>query len=145
GDQFKQTQWACMGTGMRMVLCILEMLDDATPNACGYLRIFLPLTKKIVSDCFDVRFVRLDELKHFKAEVVITHRMAVDTLAKALHLVSYCRQTGARLVFDLDDDLLSLPGHHPEFGKYEALKHVGLRLVTEADELWVSTTSLATR
>jgi predicted SAM-dependent methyltransferase/glycosyltransferase involved in cell wall biosynthesis len=130
---------------MRVVLCILEMLDDATPNACGYLRIFLPLTKKIVSDCFDVRFVRLDELQHFKAEVVITHRMAVDTLAKALHLVSYCRQTGARLVFDLDDDLLSLPSHHPEFGKYDALKHVGLRLVTEADELWVSTTSLAAR
>jgi SAM-dependent methyltransferase/glycosyltransferase involved in cell wall biosynthesis len=134
-----------MRTGMRVVLCVLEMLDDASPNACGYLRIFLPLTKKIVSDCFDVRFVRLDELKHFKAEIVITHRMAVDTLAKALHLVSYCRQTGARLVFDLDDDLLSLPRQHPEFGKYEALKHVGLRLVTEADELWVSTTSLASR
>src|SRR5262249_22135052 len=46
---------------------------------------------------------------------------------------------------DLDDDLLSLPSHHPEFGKYEALKHVGLRLVTEADELWVSATSLAAR
>jgi SAM-dependent methyltransferase len=130
---------------MRAVLCVLEMLDDATPNACGYLRLFLPLTKRIVSDCFDVRFVKLGDLQHFKADAVITHRMAIDTLAKALHLVSYCRQTGARLVFDLDDDLLSLPSQHPEFGKYDALKHVGLRLITEADELWVSTASLAAR
>jgi SAM-dependent methyltransferase/glycosyltransferase involved in cell wall biosynthesis len=130
---------------MRTVLCILEMLDDGTPNACGYLRMFLPLTKKIVSERFEIRFVRLADLKHFKADVVITHRMALDTLAKALHLISYCRNAGARLVFDLDDDLLSLPSHHPELEKYEALKHVGLRLVTEADELWVSTQPLADR
>jgi predicted SAM-dependent methyltransferase len=130
---------------MRTVLCILEMLDDGTPDACGYLRMFLPLTKKIVSERFGVRFVRLDDLQHFKADIVITHRMALDTLAKALHLISYCKNAGARLVFDLDDDLLSLPSHHPELQKYEALKHVGLRLLTEADELWVSTQPLADR
>jgi SAM-dependent methyltransferase len=130
---------------MRTLLCILEMLDDATPNACGYLRLFLPLTKKIVSEQFDVRFVRLTDLEHFKADAVITHRMALDTLTKALQVVSYCRQTDARLVFDLDDDLLSLPNHHPEFEKYERLKHIALRLVTEADELWVSTEILADR
>jgi len=130
---------------MRTVLCILEMLDHATPNACAYLRMFLPLTKKIVSDRFEVRFGTLDDLEHFKADVVITHRVALDTVAKVLQLVSYCRQAGARLVFDLDDDLLSLPNHHPEFEKYESLKHVGLRLVCEADELWVSTEALANR
>jgi glycosyltransferase involved in cell wall biosynthesis len=130
---------------MRVVLCILEMLDDATPNACGYLRLFLPLTKKLVTDCFDVRFVRLGDLQFFKADIVVIHRMAINTLAKALQLISYCRQTGARLVFDLDDDLLSLPNHHPEFDIYESLKHVALRLITEADELWVSTPSLAAR
>src|SRR6516164_4848022 len=117
---------------MRTVLCVLEMLDDATPNACGYLRLLLPLTKKIVSEQFDIRFVRLAELEHFKADAVITHRLALDTLAKALQVVSYCRRTGARLIFDLDDDLLSLPTHHPEFEKLERLKHIALRLVTEA-------------
>jgi hypothetical protein len=130
---------------MRTVLCILEMLDDDTPNACGYLRMFLPLTKRIVCEEFDIRFVRLADLEHFKANAVITHRTALDTLAKALQVVSYCRQTDACLVFDLDDDLLSLPKHHPEFEKYERLKHIALRLVAEADEVWVSTEILADR
>ena len=83
---------------MRTVLCILEMLDHATPNACAYLRMFLPLTKKIVSERFEVRFGSLDDLEHFKADVVITHRVALDTLAKVLQLVSYCRQAGARQI-----------------------------------------------
>src|SRR5262245_27635044 len=130
---------------MRTVLCIPEMLDLATPNACGYLRMFLPLTKKLVTDCFDVRFVRLDDLQFSKADLVITQRMAISSLSEALHLVSYCRRTGARLIFDLDDDLLSLPDYHPEFEIYESLKHVALRLITAADELWVSTAALAVR
>jgi predicted SAM-dependent methyltransferase len=121
------------------------MLDETQPNACGYLRLFLPLTKKIVSDCFDVRFVKLEDLPYLKADVVITQRTAVKTLAKVQQLVSYCKETGTCLIFDLDDELLSLPDHHPEREIFEAHKHIGLRLIAEADELWASTPSIADR
>lgn len=53
GD-FAHKDWAYRRGGlMRTVLCILEMLDDATPNACGYLRLFLPLTKEIARERFN--------------------------------------------------------------------------------------------
>lgn len=130
---------------MRQVLCILEMLDSATPNACGYLRLFLPLSKKVVADHFDVRFVGLDDIDNYSANIVITQRTAINTLPNATKLLTYCDRVGARLVFDLDDDLLSLPSQHPEVEYYNALKHVILRLIAEADEMWVSTAALAAR
>ncbi len=130
---------------MPSVLCILDMLDETQPNACGYLRLFLPLTKRIVSDRLDVRFVGFEDLPYFTADVVITQRTVVNSLEKAERLLAYCTDTGARLVFDLDDDLMSLPDHHPERGFYDEFKPVGLRLIAEADEFWVSTRSLAER
>jgi SAM-dependent methyltransferase len=130
---------------MPIVLCILDMLNDAEPNACGYLRLFLPLTKKIVRDYLDVRFVKLEDLPHYRADVVITQRTVINTSEEADQLIRYCRDTGARLVFDLDDDLLSLPDHHPEQGQYDTFRPIGLRLAAEADEFWASTQSLANR
>src|SRR5664279_2163089 len=92
---------------MPSVLCILDMLDATQPNACGYIRLFLPLTKKIMEGTFDVRFVTLEDLPYFTADVVITQRTVINTCEKADRLLAHCRNTGARLVFDLDDDLLS--------------------------------------
>ena len=127
------------------VLCIPEMLTEAEPNACGYLRLFLPLTKKLVRDRVDVRFATLDDLPYVTADVVVTQRTVANTQEKADRLITYCRDTGARLVFDLDDDLLSLPSHHPDQKLYEELKSLSLRLIAEADEFWASTQSLADR
>jgi glycosyltransferase involved in cell wall biosynthesis len=130
---------------MPTVLCIPEMLDEAQPNACGYIRVFLPLTKKVLREHFDVRFVKLADLPFYSADVVVTQRTAVNTQEKADRLLAYCRASGARLVFDLDDDLLSLSHDHPEHALYDSFRPLGLRLVAEADELWTSTKSLADR
>jgi glycosyltransferase involved in cell wall biosynthesis/SAM-dependent methyltransferase len=121
------------------------MLDKTQPSACGYIRLFLPLTKKAVTDELDIRFVTLEDLPYFTADVVITQRTAIDTREKAERLLAYCRIAGARFVYDLDDDLLSLPGNHPEHQRYSELKSVMLRLIAEADELWVSTPAMAER
>jgi glycosyltransferase involved in cell wall biosynthesis len=77
--------------------------------------------------------------------VVITQRTVIDTHEKAERLLAYCRNTGARFVYDLDDDLLSMPEIHPEHRRYSELKSIMLRLVAEADELWVSTPAMAAR
>jgi len=121
------------------------MLDPGTPSACGYLRLFLPLSKKIVTNFFDVRFIHLEDIELYSADIVITQRAAIDSLPKALKLLAYCKIVGARLIYDLDDDLLCLPSQHPEVETYDAFKHVVVRLITEADEMWVSTAALASR
>jgi predicted SAM-dependent methyltransferase/glycosyltransferase involved in cell wall biosynthesis len=130
---------------MPSVLCILDMLDEAQPNACGYIRLFLPLTKRIVREHFDIRFVKFEDLPYFTADVVVTQRTVVKTPAMADRLLAYCRDMGARFVFDLDDDLLALPRVHPEHRLYDGFKPVGLQLAAEADEFWTSTPSLADR
>jgi|SRR5271165_1088048 len=130
---------------MPTVLCICEMLNQALPNACAYIRLILPLTKSMVRDEVAVRFVRLQDLKYCKGDVVIVQRFALNDISVAQQLTDYCTQMRARLIVDLDDDILSVPTWHPERTKYEAMKHVALRLIADADELWVSTPSLAAR
>ena len=130
---------------MPSVLCLLDMLDTTQPSACVYIRLFLPLTKKNMEDTFDVRFVTLEDLTYFTADVVITQRTVINTSEKADRLLAYCRNTGARLVFDLDDDLLSMPEYHPERRHYEEFASIGLRLIAGADEFWVATQALADR
>ena len=128
---------------MATVLCICEMLNQALPNACAYIRLILPLTKSIVRNELAVRFVRPQDLNYCEGDVVIVQRYALGEISAVRQLSDWRTKTGAHLIVDLDDDLLSVPNWHPEHAKYSALKHIALRLIAEADELWVSTPSLA--
>ena len=128
---------------MATVLCICEMLNQASPNVCAYIRLILPLTKSIVRDEMAVRFVQPGDLKYYNGDVVIVQRLALNDIFVVQQVLDYRAKVGARLIVDLDDDLLAVPTWHPEHSKYGAMKHIALRLIADADELWVSTPSLA--
>lgn len=78
---------------MPVALCVPETLDKAVPNACGNIRLFLPLSKKIVPDYVEVRFVKLEDLPYYTADVVVTQRAAVNTPEETDKLLAYCQAT----------------------------------------------------
>lgn len=127
------------------IACILDMLPGVGPSACGYIRLLLPLTKEVARGRLDVRFVAADDLDYFDVDVVITQRLALKSIAAVERVLAYCRKRGARLIYDLDDDLMAIGADHPEYAAYQAYAPVVLRLVTEADEVWTSTARLAER
>lgn len=131
--------------GRTKVACVMDMLDRSRPSACGYLRLLLPLTKPVVAAAVDVRFIHAEDVPHTRADVVIVQRTAVATAEAADRLVGHVAATRARLIYEIDDDLLALGEGHPDHAHYAPARPVVERLAAEADEMWVSTPALAAR
>ncbi|MFG1465769.1 glycosyltransferase [Xanthobacter sp. DSM 24535] len=98
-----------------------------------------------MKDEFDIVFSDIDNYQSFEADVVVTQRVVLKTLKRAERLVSFCERKGARLIYDLDDDLLSLAADHSEHAYYQQLRPMVMFLLQQADEVWVSTAALAAR
>jgi glycosyltransferase involved in cell wall biosynthesis len=59
--------------------------------------------------------------------------------------LTHCKQIGARFIYELDDDLVGLPEGHPDYAHFQGVQDTIFQLVSEADEMWTTTTSLADR
>ena len=71
---------------------------------------------------FFVRFCNAGDFEYFQADVIVTQRTAVPSIRMVKRLLSHCRKMGARLVYDLDDDLSGLHSERSEFAAYEKFK-----------------------
>jgi GT2 family glycosyltransferase/glycosyltransferase involved in cell wall biosynthesis len=83
------------------------------------------------------------EVSRLRADLVATQRYAIPDIATADALAARCRETGARLLYDLDDDLLHIPRDHPEASVLRPRAPVVARMLRHADAVWVSTPGLA--
>lgn len=126
-----------------LVACVLDGGGREQPNACAYIRLILPLTQPVVRRHFDVRFISAAELSYFRPDVVITQRLAFNTESALDELSTHCQQTGATLVYEIDDDLLSIGQDHAEYQHYRLAAHFIRQVASMAKEVWVSTSSLA--
>lgn len=127
------------------VLAVIETLPNGMPTPCAYIRIVLPLQHDRLHDIVTVRFVKAEEVTNYTADILITHRTAMSTIEAIDRMTDHCREVGMKLIYDLDDDLISLSKDHPEAEFYENLKAPILRLLVCADRVWVSTSVLARR
>jgi glycosyltransferase involved in cell wall biosynthesis len=81
-------------------------------------------------------------LEH-EAEIIVTHRFAMQDVETADRVAAYAREIGATLVFDLDDNLLAVPRTHPEAAVLRPRAKVVRRMLDVADVVWLSTPALA--
>jgi hypothetical protein len=79
-----------------------------TPSA--YIRLLQPLDHPLIGGGFDIVIIDIDTVLGCHADIILTQRCAVGNLATANRLAQHARATGAKLLFDLDDDLLNAPG-----------------------------------
>ncbi|MDE2101328.1 MAG: glycosyltransferase family 4 protein [Patescibacteria group bacterium] len=113
----------------------------ANLDACALYRMFLPHFYLAGS-----RFLPLQAKQHTSSEisafdVVVVQRQCLPDNIKALELF---KQMGMRIVFDLDDDLWSLPATNPAQKIFRALREGLAEALRYADLLTVSTSFLAT-
>jgi hypothetical protein len=127
------------------VLVIPEVYDTGSPTACAYLRLVLPLTIRSSNSAIDIRFVSLERLHSLQGDVIIAQRVSVKTQADIDTILTYRARTGAKLIYDIDDDLLALGEDHPEKDSYAALVGIVRQMLLAADQTWVSTHVLAER
>jgi GT2 family glycosyltransferase/glycosyltransferase involved in cell wall biosynthesis/SAM-dependent methyltransferase len=132
--------------GLLTVLVLPDRRSDGRASPCGSIRLVQPCDL-VAAGAADMLVEYLDcrAVLHRAADVLICQRHAVATIAEADRLIEHCRRQSMQLVYDLDDDLLTIPDEHPEVAQLRALAAVVLRLVLAADRVWVATPALASR
>jgi GT2 family glycosyltransferase/glycosyltransferase involved in cell wall biosynthesis len=146
--------------GRISVVVVPERLPNGALSPCAYIRLLQPLDHPAITDGnpvgsnpglpsgidlagIDVVMAEPHEVSRMRADIVATQRYAIPDLATADALAARCRETGARLLYDIDDDLLHIPRDHPEAKTLRPRARTVARMLQHADAVWVSTPSLA--
>ncbi len=128
-----------------LIVVVPERFDIGAPTPCGFIRLIQPLSHPSVTGDFDVVLADSQSALEQPADIIVTQRSGVPDIAAAERLAGHARQQGARLVYDLDDDLLNVPKTHPDAAEVRPMGKVVRRMLTLADTVWVSTPGLAAR
>ena len=134
-----------LASGRTKVLVIAETFDDGTFTPCAYIRLLRPLGHPAIGAGLIVISADAAAATRYSADIVVTQRHAVPTVAAAEALAAHTRQMGATLIYDLDDDLLTVPGDHPEREDLRPKAAVVERMIRLADIVQTSTAPLSAR
>jgi len=129
--------------GRISVLAVPERYEDGNITPCGYIRLMLPLDHATMGGVLDVTVADAGSALRYQADVIATQRYAVPDIAAADALAAHARKTGARLVYDLDDDLLNIPRAHPDAAELRPKAATVRRMLRHANRVVVSTQALA--
>jgi glycosyltransferase involved in cell wall biosynthesis len=132
------------GLGKKPKIAILpERFDSGGLTPCAYIRLLQPLDHPLIAGDFDIILADVETIFGCHVDIIVTHRCAIPNLATANRLAEHASRTGAKLLFDLDDDLLHIPSNHPDAATLQPLAKTVRRMLTVADTVWVSTPGLA--
>lgn len=115
-----------------------------TISPCASIRIHGYLEYLRYRGDIDYRSLLIEELANYRPEVIIWHRTSVPTAREVDALTAIAGNSGARLVYDLDDNLLEMDDHGEGLA-YRAMRSAVTRSLQVADEVWCSTPALAKR
>jgi glycosyltransferase involved in cell wall biosynthesis len=85
-----------------------------------------------------------EEIERFRPDVIAWHRIAVSDVEGLRQLTSLAESLDAKLLYDLDDNLLDMDDH-AEGDRYSYMREAVARSLKVADEVWCSTPTLAAR
>ena len=133
--------------GATSVLVVPEVYDDTAESytPCAQIRLLRPLDHPAAGRGLAATIAAAETASRYRADVIVTQRHAVPTIAAAERLVAHAGRIGAALIYDLDDDLLSIPPEHPEAAELAPKAAVVEYLVRRADIVRTSTAALAER
>jgi GT2 family glycosyltransferase/glycosyltransferase involved in cell wall biosynthesis len=130
--------------GHRPVIAVVpERYDTGQPTPCAFIRLLLPLDHPAIGGDFEVQLVDAKSVLDVKADVIVTQRYALPDIKSVEALATHARNTGATLLYDVDDDLLNIARNHPEAETLRPKAPTVRRILGLADAVWVSTEPLA--
>lgn len=127
------------------IVVVPERFDIGAPTPCGFIRLIQPLSHPVITTDFDVVLADAKSVLEQPADIIVTQRFALPDIAAAEQLADHARRHGARLVYDLDDDLLNVPKTHPDAPEVRPMGKVVRRMLTLTDAVWASTPGLVAR
>ena len=126
-----------------VIAVVPERYDTGQPTPCAFIRLLQPLDHPAIGGDFEVRLADAKSVLDIEADIIVTQRYAIPNLKAVDALAVHARNTGAVLLYDLDDDLLNIARSHPDAEELRPKAPTVRRLLGLADEVWVSTAPLA--
>jgi len=114
------------------------------PSPCAYIRALLPFSHPTILNEFSVTVGTVDELRTNRPDLVFTQRIAITDHQDLAELFNITRSDSAKLIFDIDDNLLEVPDHHPDHKAYVERAKIVTELISESSIVWASTDYLKT-
>jgi hypothetical protein len=131
--------------GMTSVLVIPEAFEDGSFTPCAHIRLLRPLDHPATGQGLATTIADADGASRYHCDVIVTQRHALASVTAAEKLAAHAKRIGATLIYDLDDDLLTLPPEHPEAAELQSKAAVVEYLLRQADIVRTSTDRLAAR
>jgi glycosyltransferase involved in cell wall biosynthesis len=128
-----------------VVAMVPERFESGHLSPCAFIRLLQPLDHPDIGSGFRIHLDDPVSVLARRADVIVTQRHAVGEMVGAEALVRHARSSGAKLIFDLDDDLLSIPPDHADAAVLRPRAKVVRFLVDSADAVWVSSRGLMKR
>ena len=92
-----------------------EVLLGGEPSPCSYIRLLLPLHRlSLKTNTYQFQIVDCESIENKKPDILITQRFWEKDIVMAERYFTTIRKLGIKVIYDLDDDLLSLPDKHPD-------------------------------
>lgn len=145
GKNFGRTETTARPQTPRVIVVPERFDANGMPTPCAYIRLLQPLSHPEAAAGAEMIVASAAEALHMRADLLVTHRNALPDPAAAEALIRHCRQSGMRLVYDLDDDLLHVPRDHADADLLRGRAATVRRLIGGADAVWVATEALAER
>jgi GT2 family glycosyltransferase/glycosyltransferase involved in cell wall biosynthesis len=132
--------------GLTSVLVLPDRYENGTITPCGFIRLVQPFDAlAAMHPDLLVEVVDLDAALARDADVLVCQPHVTADLATAERLIEHCRARGMKLIYDLDDDLVSIPPSHPEAVRLEGLATIVRKFLESADRVWLATPELQRR
>ncbi len=135
--------------GVTSIVVVPEPFDDHAPGGpytpCAQIRLLRPLDHPGTGHGLATTMADASTASRYHADVIVTQRHAVPSIAAADALAAHAKRTAATLIYDLDDDLLTVPPNHPEAAELAPKAAVVEHMIRRADIVRTSTAALAER
>ncbi|MFO1025107.1 MAG: glycosyltransferase [Acetobacteraceae bacterium] len=128
-----------------VVSVVAERFDSGHLSPCAFIRLLQPLTHPEIGGDFAMVLDDAESVLGRQADIIVTQRHAIPDRAAADALAAQARRVGASLVYDLDDDLLTVPPSHPDATTLRPKARVVRHMLEQADRVSVASTGLMQR
>jgi GT2 family glycosyltransferase/glycosyltransferase involved in cell wall biosynthesis len=125
------------------IAIVPERYGNGFPTHDAYIRLLHPLHHPDITGDTEVIVTDAESIFDYTADIIVTQRYAIPDLRTAAALATHARESGATLIFDLDDDLLNIPTKYMDAALLRPRAKVVRRMLELADSVWVPTPTLA--
>ena len=123
----------------KTILIVIENYD-LYPSPCEYIRVCNVFNGDKIKSKYKIRYSSFKDAKRFYANVVVFSRIPTIIIEELFDYLKYLNSIDVKIIYEIDDDLISLPTDHPEYAHYSS-KSVIIELMLKHADLVITSTS----